>query len=89
MEARRKRQALAGLVAQSTLTRVSSIRVFLVGGVLAMLALAVQAQSQSNYEYTYDAAGKVIGVIRLSTPMPDLTVDNLSLGVISANTNAQ
>src|SRR5271167_578056 len=57
---------------------------YFLGAALALLPLLTQAQSQSNIQYTYDAAGNVIGVTRSSTAMPDLTVSNLSVGVISA-----
>jgi hypothetical protein len=46
--------------------------------------LPAQAQVQSEVQYTYDAAGNVIGVTRTSAPKPDLTVTNLSVGIITA-----
>ncbi|HTR58587.1 MAG TPA: hypothetical protein VMM27_10455 [Casimicrobiaceae bacterium] len=53
-----------------------------------LLALATQlaiAQAQPEILYTYDAAGNLIGVTRTTTAnKPDLTVTNLSIGVITA-----
>jgi YD repeat-containing protein len=52
------------------------------GAALAILPVLTHAQTQSEIQYTYDAAGRVIGVTRASNK-PDLTVSNLSVGTIS------
>jgi YD repeat-containing protein len=56
----------------------------LFGTILVVAPQLVQAQAQSEIQYTYDAAGNVIGVTRTSAPKPDLTVSNLSVGIITA-----
>jgi hypothetical protein len=57
---------------------------YLLGAWLLTVPLPAQAQAQSEIQYTYDAAGNVIGVTRTSAPKPDLTVTNLSVGIITA-----
>jgi hypothetical protein len=54
-----------------------------------MIAAGVAwAQSPSQIQYIYDAAGNLIQVTRSAvTPQPDLTVSNLSVGVITRNYN--
>jgi hypothetical protein len=45
-------------------------------------------QGQSQVQYVHDAAGNLIQVTRTTlTPLPDLTVSNLSVGAISVNGN--
>lgn len=47
-----------------------------------------QAQGSSQVQYLYDAAGNVIQITRsAATPKPDLTVSNLSVGVIWRDAN--
>ena len=45
-------------------------------------------QTQSHLRYVYDAAGNLTQVTRAPvTPQPDLTISNLTVGVIAANGN--
>ncbi|HSS71249.1 MAG TPA: CARDB domain-containing protein, partial [Casimicrobiaceae bacterium] len=67
------------------LPNLSRVRAYLLGTMLALGTSVIEAQTQSNIQYTYDAAGNVIGVIRTSSAAkPDLTVSNLSVGKIIA-----
>lgn len=48
--------------------------------VCATASASLLAQTASQIQYTYDAAGNVIGIARVSKP--DLTVSNLTIGTI-------
>ncbi len=53
-------------------------------GMFALPSLA-PGQSQSQVQYSYDAAGNLIGATRPSGPAPDLTVSSLAIGLIVKN----
>ena len=53
-----------------------------------LAASPLWGQQQSRIQYGYDPAGNLVQVTRSAvTLQPDLTISNLSIGVIAANTN--
>jgi len=52
---------------------------------LTLLSTALRAEPQAGIQYTYDAAGNLTGAMRTASGnKPDLTVSDLSVGVITA-----
>ncbi len=59
---------------------------YFLGAAFAMAPMLSAAQSQS-VQYTYDAAGRLVGVTNGSVSLPDLTVSNLTVGAITSPGN--